>query len=281
MKKILLLLPIIGICSSLFAQAPKVENVQAQQTEGTKDVLINFQCSAKVGVPSLNLEVWYRENPSQSQWERAWSLADIEGIDLPANAEWDAESQTDVICSHMISGLSDTLQTQQIIWKAGNDSNEISTSEAQVRVIAFYAKEDEFGTVLGPAGQVSGWNGIDDGSGSTTHDSNGTAGGDNNGTAPEGLSVYYLSETQTNILTDGTLFAFGHYVIEIYTDEFGVEYRNLVPVFDNGVTYERATGNTPSAISSAQFPTAGHIEGWIIEQGLVPVGTLVESGGGV
>jgi hypothetical protein len=181
----------------------------------------------------------------------------------------------------MISGLSDTLQSQQIIWMAGNDSNEISTSEAQVRVIAFYAKEDEFGTILGPAGQVSGWNGIDDGNGSSTSDSNGTAGGDNNGTAPEGLAVYYLSDTQTQFLTDGAVFAFGNYAIEIYTDEFGVEYKNLVPVIDNGGTFERDLGKSPSTISSAQFPTVADIDNWITEQGLVPVGTLVESGGGV
>jgi hypothetical protein len=280
MKKILLLLPIIGICSSLFAQAPKVENVNAQQSVGTKDVQINFQCSAKAGTPSLNLEVWFRENLSKTQWTRASSLSKADGTYLATNAEVEAATGIETIYSHRLEGITEALQTQTLIWNAGTDAPDVSTAEAQVRVIAFYDKFDEYGTPT-PSAQVSGWNGIDDGNGSSTSDSNGTAGGDNNGTAPEGLAVYYLSDTQTQFLTDGAVFAFGNYAIEIYTDEFGVEYKNLVPVIDNGGTFERDLGKSPSTISSAQFPTVADIDNWITEQGLFPVGTLVESGGGV
>ena len=47
MKKILLLIPILGICSSLLAQAPQVLNVNANQVDGTKDVEINFDLTNK------------------------------------------------------------------------------------------------------------------------------------------------------------------------------------------------------------------------------------------
>ena len=196
MKKILLLLPIIGICSSLFAQAPKVENVQAQQSEGTKDVQINFECSAKVEAPYLNLEVWFRESLGQTQWERAMSLSKADGTTMMFNSDWDDVNQEDVVYSHRLEGLSDTLQFQSLIWDAGADAPDVSTGEAQIRVIAFYDKTDEFGSVS-PSAQVSGWDGLDDGNGTAGYDDNGTAGYDDNGTSPSG-EVYVRDYADAN-----------------------------------------------------------------------------------
>ena len=98
MKKILLLIPILGICSSLLAQAPQVLNVNANQVDGTKDVEINFELSNKADYSGeLNVEVWYRTSPDQTQWERAMSLWESADYPMPNNVEWDIEAQEEVI----------------------------------------------------------------------------------------------------------------------------------------------------------------------------------------
>jgi len=81
MKKILFLIPLIGICSSLLAQAPQVTNVQAQQTEGTKDVAISFELTGK-GYPVYG-EVWFKENDSMTIWTKVSSIfSEITPVDL-------------------------------------------------------------------------------------------------------------------------------------------------------------------------------------------------------
>ena len=45
----------------------------------------------------LNLETWFRTDPNQSQWERAYTLT------LPVNEEWDVEANEYIIYSHRIT----------------------------------------------------------------------------------------------------------------------------------------------------------------------------------
>jgi len=282
MKKILLLLPIIGICSSLFAQAPKVENVNAQQSVGTKDVQINFQCSAKAGTPSLNLEVWFRENLSKTQWTRASSLSKADGTYLATNAEVEAATGIETIYSHRLDGITEALETKTLIWNAGTDAPDVSTSEAQVRVIAFYDKIDEYGTMT-PSAQVSGWNGIDDGNGSNTSDSNSSAGTDTNSTNNE-LDVYYLTSTDVGEATSYTREIAGYYFFEAFYDEpaahngyVGTEVKQLGAVYDDAGTWRLDGGIGPWQLNTGIFPTLDSVGAWITEKGLVSQGKLTFS----
>ena len=284
MKKILLLLPIIGICSSLFAQAPKVENVNAQQSVGTKDVQINFQCSAKAGTPSLNLEVWFRENLSKTQWTRASSLSKADGTYLATNAEVEAATGIEIIYSHRLDGITEALETQTLIWNAGTDAPDVSTSEAQVRVIAFYDKIDEYGTMT-PSAQVSGWNGIDDGNGSSTSDSNGTTETDTNSTNNE-LDVYFLSSTQVGEVTSYAKEDAGNYVFEVFYDEpaehngfQGSEVKQLIAVYPSAESgaWLHDAGIGPWQLNASIFPTLDSVGAWITEQALVSQGKLTYS----
>jgi hypothetical protein len=182
MKKILLLIPILGICSSLLAQAPQVLNVNANQVDGTKDVLIEFEITNKAEyTEELHVELWYRTSPVQTQWERAMSLWQDSVSELPNNIDWDAEAQEDVIYSHRIPAGSDAPSARNIYWKAGDDAHEVKTDQAQVRVIVFYTKEGPDGAAPTPKDQVSGWDGFDE-QVTDGGDITGTDGGDITGT---------------------------------------------------------------------------------------------------
>jgi len=91
MKKILLLLPIIGICSSLLAQAPKVENVVANQKEGTKFVIINADISGKddpggaVSGSMMYMEVWFKQTATETLWQKVSNLKEMYTIDSDPN----------------------------------------------------------------------------------------------------------------------------------------------------------------------------------------------------
>jgi hypothetical protein len=282
MKKILLLLPIIGICSSLFAQAPKVENVQAQQVVGTKDVQITFQCSAKAGVSSLNFEVWFRENLAQTQWGRAFDLRKVDDTWFFENNDFNPDTGNSTIYSHKLDGITEALETQTVVWKAGIDAPDVSTSEAQVRVIAFYEKTDEYGTVT-PSAQVSGWNGIDDGNGNSTSDSNGTAETDTNSTNNE-LDVYFLSSTQVGQVTSYAKEDAGNYVFEVFYDEpaehngyVGTEVKQLGAVYDDAGIWRLDESIGPWQLNASIFPTLDSVGAWITEQALVSQGKLTYS----
>jgi len=70
MKKILFLIPLLGICSSLFAQAPQVTNVQAEQIVGTKDVQVSFELTGKPGADLCFIEAWFKADSTQTQWQQ-------------------------------------------------------------------------------------------------------------------------------------------------------------------------------------------------------------------
>lgn len=185
MKKILFLLPFLGICSSLFAQAPQVQNVNAQQIEGTKDVDISFDISSRPGGATLNLEVWFKEGESSSSWMKVRNVIDpLTGTPLPGNITVD-EFGVETCHSLRIDGVTETLSNRSLMWQAGVDAPDVNTQDARIKLIAFYEKIDETtGTISPNDQQVSGFNGVDEsGFSNPQEDSNGTAGGDNNGTS--------------------------------------------------------------------------------------------------
>ena len=174
MKKILILLPIIGICSSLFAQAPKVENINAQQKEGTQFVIIKADISGKEdpggspdGVP-MYFEVWFKETAAETTWQKINNLrqmiseTDDPNIasEIPANESDDGFGGMQKVSFHL-NGVGSALTPKVFAWNAGAESSEFQSSDAVIRIIAFYPKMDEFSGIEKAAPeQVSGWNGI-------------------------------------------------------------------------------------------------------------------------
>jgi hypothetical protein len=172
MKKILILLPIIGICSSLFAQAPVVQNINAEQKDGTKFVIIKADISGKddpggspYGVP-MNIEVWFKQTAAETTWQKINNLkqmiseTDDPGIasDLAANESDDGFGGMQKV-SFQVSGVGSALTPKVFAWDAGAESSEFQSSDAVIRIIAFYPKMDEFGSEKPADQQVSGWNG--------------------------------------------------------------------------------------------------------------------------
>jgi len=287
MKKILFLIPLIGICSSLLAQAPQVTNVQAEQLNGTKDVAISFELTGK-GAP-VHGEVWFKENDWMTTWTKVSSiLKEISPGDLqPANiTDYDPASGTDTAYDSIHIGYAEISPTYlNFIWKAGDDVPNINTADAKIRIIAFYPKMNEDGaTEKPPADQVSGWNGEGDFGGSGSNpDSNGTAGTDTNGTN-EGQDVYYLDSTQVGEVTSYTRDIAGYYAFEAFYDEpaphndyIGTEVKQLIAVYDDAGTWRHDAGIGPWQLNPSLFPTLDSVGDWIATNALVSQGKITYS----
>ena len=172
MKKILILLPIIGICSSLFAQAPKVENINAQQKEGTKFVIITADISGKdvagFGPAPMFFEVWFKPTVAETTWHKVSNLSGManefddpsSAVELTGGESFDSESGTYQKVSFQLNGVGPAMVKNVFVWDAGAESGEFKSDDAVIKIIAFYPKKDEFGTENPPEQQVSGWNGI-------------------------------------------------------------------------------------------------------------------------
>jgi len=284
MKKILFLIPLIGICSSLLAQAPQVTNVQAEQLNGTKDVAISFELTGKG--ESVHGEVWFKENDSMTIWTKVSSIfSEISPGDLqPANLiDFDPASGTTTTHASIHIGLAEVSPTtKNFIWKAGDDVPNINTADAKIRIIAFYPKMNEDGaTEKPPADQVSGWNGEGDFGGSGSNpDSNGTAGTDTNGTN-EGPDVYYLNPQQVGDATSYSTEAAGYYAFEAFYDEpaehngyVGTEVKQLIAVWDDAGIWRHDQVIGPWQLSSALFPTLDSVGVWISNNQLTSQGKV-------
>jgi hypothetical protein len=168
MKKILLLLPIIGICSSLFAQAPKVENVVALQNEGTKFVIISADMSGKDSEPTMFIEVWFKQTAAETSWQRVSNLKELYGVDddpnaapeLPFNEVYDPTTGTNGKVSFHLNGVVSILNNKIFAWDAGAETAEFKSDDAVIKIISFYPKKDEYGSLKPNEQQISGWDGI-------------------------------------------------------------------------------------------------------------------------
>lgn len=194
MKKILFLIPLLGICSSLLAQAPQVTNVQAEQLVGTKDVQVSFELTGKPGAAVCFIEVWFKPDSTQTQWQQVKSI-----LYDPGSAEGLQEMSYDLFDEFgtlvgqdkaFTTGAAETPQNKMFTWNAGNDAPDVNTQDAQIRIIAFYPKMEEWGTEKPTDQQKSGWDGIEEFGGS-----GGTPDGD--GTSPSG-DVYVRDYADTN-----------------------------------------------------------------------------------
>ena len=95
------------------------------------------------------------------------------------------------------AGLSPAAKS--FIWKAGDDAPNINTSDAKIRIIAFYPKMLEDGVTQKPMSeQTSGWNGEGNFGGSGgSPGSNDPSSPDGDGTSPSG-DVYVRDYADTN-----------------------------------------------------------------------------------
>ena len=172
MKKILILLPIIGICSSLFAQAPQVQNVNANQKEGTKFVIIKADISGKDdpggfgGGVQMYFEVWFKQTAAETTWQKVSNLSEMAyEFDDPSTATELAANEVDVgfgdfqKVSFHLNGVNSELTSKVFVWNAGSETSEYKSDDAIIKIIAFYPKTDEFGSPKPLSEQVSGWNG--------------------------------------------------------------------------------------------------------------------------
>jgi len=183
MKKILFLIPLLGICSSLFAQAPQVTNVQAEQIVGTKDVQVSFDLTGKPDSSFCFIEIWFKSESAQTQWQQVTSIlsdpASSNGLQELAFVESYDEFGNPQQGKAFTASAGEWAEVKSFTWNAGNDAPDVNTQDAQIRIIAFYPKMEEWGTEKPTDQQKSGWDGIGDfgGSGGTP---------DGNGTSPSG-----------------------------------------------------------------------------------------------
>jgi len=210
MKKILFLIPLLGICSTLLAQAPTVTNVQAEQTQGTKDVAISFELTGKDsggGTGSIVYgEFWFKETESKTTWTKVSTVGSIDEFSGTFNSanmmEYDPDTGTSTGYPTIFlgeAGLSPAAKS--FIWKAGDDAPNINTSDAKIRIIAFYPKMLEDGVTQKPMSeQTSGWNGEGNFGGSGgSPDGNGTGTGspDGNGSSVDSDGDGFSDEEET------------------------------------------------------------------------------------
>jgi hypothetical protein len=194
MKKILFLIPLLGICSSLFAQAPQVTNVQAEQIVGTKDVQVSFELTGKPGADLCFIEVWFKADSTQTQWQQVKSIpydaGNPNGLQEILFDLWDESGNPLGQDKAFTAGATESPQNKTFTWNAGNDAPDVNTEDAQIRIIAFYPKMEESGTEKPTDQQKSGWDGIEEfgGPGGTP---------DGNGTSPSG-DVYVRDYADTN-----------------------------------------------------------------------------------
>jgi len=208
MKKILFLIPLLGICSSLLAQAPTVTNVQAEQVQGTKDVAISFELTGKDsggGTGSIVYgEVWFKETESKTTWTKVSTVGSIDEFSGTFNSanmlESDPETGTETFYPTLWLGEAGLSPVPlNFIWKAGDDAPNINTSDAKIRIIAFYPKMLEDGvTPKSMSEQTSGWNGEGNfgGSGGSL-DGNGTDSPDGNGSSVDSDGDGFSDEEET------------------------------------------------------------------------------------
>ncbi len=204
MKKILFLIPLLGICSTLLAQAPTVTNVQAEQTQGTKDVAISFDLTGKDSGSPVYGEVWFKETESKTTWTKVSTVGSIDefyGTFNSANLlESDPETGTETFYPTLWlgeAGLSPV--AKNFIWKAGDDAPNINTADAKIRIIAFYQKMLGDGVTPKPMSeQTSGWNGEGNFGGSGgSPDGNGTGSPDGNGSSVDSDGDGFSDEEET------------------------------------------------------------------------------------
>ncbi len=185
MKKILFLIPLLGICSTLLAQAPTVTNVQAEQTQGTKDVAISFELTGKPGASLCYIEVWFKTESAQTQWQQVKSIPySPDGLQELSYEIFDEFGSVVGQDKAFTAAAGESPQNKMFTWNAGNDVPDVNTQDARIRIIAFYPKVNEFGTEKPTSEQKSGWDGLSDFGGSGgSPEGNGTGSPDGNGSS--------------------------------------------------------------------------------------------------
>jgi len=271
-----------------------VTNVQAEQVQGTKDVSIQAEFTGKkegAYDAMVHGEIWFKENEAMTTWTKVSSIygeltpgsGNLEALNL---MEWNPDTAQDELYPTIDLGqIGDTPQSKTLVWKAGDDAPNINTSNAKIRIIAFYPKMLEDGVTEKPMSeQTSGWNGEGNFGGSGgSPDGNGTAGTDTNGTN-EGQDVYYLDSTKVGEATSYAKEDPGYYAFEAFYDEpaehngfAGTEVKQLIAVYDDAGTWRHDAGIGPWQLNPSLFPTLDSVGDWIATNALVSQGKVTYS----
>ena len=139
-----------------FVGAPLVANVSAEQSPGTKTVMINFWLQYDTSKsPNVYIEVWFRESANQPQWERCMAITDF-------NEElgWNPATATnDLLVAHTRLGTG----WVWFEWDAGTEKPNFKGENCEIRVMAIYPKMDpnSQSTLLPAEQQGSGWDGYE------------------------------------------------------------------------------------------------------------------------
>ena len=179
----------------MLAQAPQVTNVNAEQLVGTKDVQVSFDLTGKLGASTCFIEIWFKSESAQTQWQQVKSIPYGPGSSAESLQEmsYDLFDEFGTLVGQdkaFTTGAAETPQNKIFTWNAGEDVPDIQTADAQIRIIAFYPKMEEWGTEKPTDQQKSGWDGIEEfgGSGGSP---------DGNGTSPSG-DVYVFDFSDPN-----------------------------------------------------------------------------------
>ena len=139
-----------------FVGAPLVANVSAEQSPGTKTVMINFWLQLDEQKSSnVYIEVWFRESSNEPQWERCMEIGESLNKRFGYNPETYAN---DLLVAHTntVTGW------VWLEWDAGTEKPNFKGENCEIRVMAIYPKRDpNSGTFLPAEQQGSGWDGYE------------------------------------------------------------------------------------------------------------------------
>ena len=227
----------------LLAQAPQVTNVQAEQVQGTKDVQVSFELTGKPGAPTCFIEVWFKSDSAQTQWQQVKSIpydaGNPDGLQERFYEIFDEFGTPTGQDKAFTTGAAESPQNKMFTWNAGIDAPDVNTQDARIRIIAFYPKVDEFGPEKSTSEQKSGWDGLGDfgGSGngsSVDSDGDGFSDGDEiaAGSDPYNAGSFPGSNDPGSPDGNGTSPS-GDVYVRDYADTNSYFYSNVDPAYAN------------------------------------------------
>jgi hypothetical protein len=136
-----------AVMGSPYQGAPLVENVFAEQIQGSKNVLIDFSVTladdssgAGGGASSdkmSTLEIWFKSDPASPQWQECITFV----TDSAGGGQTDPNQKA--------PGNLDQSGGFYAIWDAGTDKPNFQTTTGKIRVLVSYNREEGGGIISG------------------------------------------------------------------------------------------------------------------------------------
>lgn len=132
--------------------APEVLDVHAEQSPGSKDVWVNYWLQYEDAKSSeVFIEIWFRESMTQLQWSRCMSI----------KSSYPNMTSVQPYGTTIGHKMNQSAVRASFTWDGGAEKPNLQTENAQIRIIAFYPKKDQYDAVLPEDQQNSGWDGYD------------------------------------------------------------------------------------------------------------------------